>query len=148
MLSFHVKKNQVNRVSRQFTKAPANPSQKCPQMSKNLGIFDPTSLADPDILYKTLPMLFRARLRISRRPKLIFWSEIHDEAGEFFRLPCRLFAAHQHNPLKKWAKCAENWYKENPLSLRCQSIRPIVLCFVWSFVMHASPPGVPCGARF
>ena len=27
----------------------------------------------------------------------------------------------------------------------CQSIGPIVLCFVWSFLMHASPPGVPCG---
>ena len=35
--------------------------------------------------------------------------------------------------------------KENPLSLRWQSIGPIVLCFVWSFLMHASPPGVPCG---
>ena len=29
--------------------------------------------------------------------------------------------------------------------LRCQSNGPIVLCFLWSFLMHASPPGVPCG---
>ena len=73
-------------------------------------------------------MLFRGRLRVCGPPKLIFRSEIHDEAGEFFRLPCRLFAAHQYNPLKKWVKGAEIQGKS--LSLRCQSIRPIVLCFV------------------